>query len=254
MALRQIEDAVRQLQLRDGERAAADRAFDGRLQRVEGGTTAERDAIYGVPATDAERVALANRRPLWFNVARGWHESYYAPASLGSALTVPGLQASVAAGWYPTGRGPFVVAEATAQFGASSNNYVGNWHNGLIHRNDGGEWFDVQANGLIRVKVAGFYDVQVWTTQVTGSGTANYHLRHLNSTGGTLIRAVDGNAFQLNASLYTRAHMESYSEPIRATEQLGMFCHSGSLTVHMGSVAPRAQFVVTYLRPLLANS
>ena len=66
------------------------------------GTSAQRDGFYGVPSTDAQRVALANGVPIWFNTEKNWEESYYAPTGL-SGLTVPGLKAGSPAGWYPVG-------------------------------------------------------------------------------------------------------------------------------------------------------
>ena len=55
-----------------------------------GGTTAQRDAYYGVPATDPQKVGLSNQRVTWFNTDLGWEESYYAPTGM-SGLTVTGL-------------------------------------------------------------------------------------------------------------------------------------------------------------------
>lgn len=63
------------------------------------GTTAERDALFGVPATTAERVALANQRPQWFNVEKGYYETYYVAHTL-PGLTVPGLSTSMLSGWF----------------------------------------------------------------------------------------------------------------------------------------------------------
>ncbi|QKY80320.1 minor tail protein [Microbacterium phage Mercedes] len=64
------------------------------------GTTAQRDARFASPATDAARVALANRQVQWFNTVKGYTESYFAPATL-AGMAVPGLAAGHAAGWYP---------------------------------------------------------------------------------------------------------------------------------------------------------
>lgn len=67
------------------------------------GTAAERDGFFGVPANDAERAALANRQVKWFNMDKGWEESYYAVTGTPD-LTARGLISTAAAGWYPTGR------------------------------------------------------------------------------------------------------------------------------------------------------
>lgn len=65
------------------------------------GSTAERDALFGVPGTDAQRVALANMKPIWWNTTTNRLETYYALANL-SGLAVPGLWTSgaFANGWY----------------------------------------------------------------------------------------------------------------------------------------------------------
>lgn len=74
-----------------------------------GGTTAARNTYYGTPATDAERVALANQAPLWNNSSTGWMESYYAVTGL-AGLTVFGLTTGAASGWYPVGRADYAIA------------------------------------------------------------------------------------------------------------------------------------------------
>lgn len=64
------------------------------------GTTAERDGLFGIPATAAARAALANQRVTWFNTEKGWSESYYAVTGT-AGLTAPALLAGHATGWYP---------------------------------------------------------------------------------------------------------------------------------------------------------
>lgn len=63
------------------------------------GTTAQRDAFFGTPTTDAARAALANLQPVWYNTTTGRQETYYALASI-SGLTVPGLASFLTSGWY----------------------------------------------------------------------------------------------------------------------------------------------------------
>lgn len=71
-----------------------------RLTGAGRGSAAERDIYFTVPTTAAERVALANRSPVWFNTDTGREEGYYATTGqLG--LTVRGLVAGVPDGWYP---------------------------------------------------------------------------------------------------------------------------------------------------------
>ncbi len=74
------------------------------------GTSVQRDAIYGVPSTDAQRVALANQKINWFNTDLGWTEMYYAPTGT-PGLTVPGRTSGGPAGWYSTG--PARILNAT---------------------------------------------------------------------------------------------------------------------------------------------
>lgn len=67
---------------------------------IPGGTTAQRNALYGTPSTVSAQVTLANKVPTWFNIDTGWFETY--KAVNGSAgLNVPGT--SGAAGWYQIG-------------------------------------------------------------------------------------------------------------------------------------------------------
>ncbi|WNN95016.1 minor tail protein [Microbacterium phage Magritte] len=64
------------------------------------GTTAQRDDYYGIPGSGAPRIALAQRKPIWFNTDFGWFESYYVPDS---ASSLKGLTAPAVSGWYPIG-------------------------------------------------------------------------------------------------------------------------------------------------------
>lgn len=79
------------------------------------GSTAERDAMYGVPATDSARAALANSRPTWFNTDRGWEESYYAATGT-PGLSAPGVVAGAPAAWYPNA-GSFLACTRIQQNG-----------------------------------------------------------------------------------------------------------------------------------------
>lgn len=64
------------------------------------GSTAERDALYPAPTTDAARAALANRLVEWFNTDKGMTEVYYATTGT-AGLTAKGLAVGHAPGWYP---------------------------------------------------------------------------------------------------------------------------------------------------------
>lgn len=62
------------------------------------GTTAERDAYFGVPSGDTAQVALANLRPKWFNTTLGYEEMYIARTAQ-AGLTVPGMASGTFTGW-----------------------------------------------------------------------------------------------------------------------------------------------------------
>lgn len=64
------------------------------------GTASQRNTVWGNPATDANRVALANMRPTWFNTDTGWEESYFAVTGL-AGLTAPGVKTGYPSQWYP---------------------------------------------------------------------------------------------------------------------------------------------------------
>lgn len=66
-------------------------------QYIGRGSSAERDSTYGVPGTDADRVALANRQIIWYNSTTRKFETYYATTGL-AGLTAPGIAGT--SGWY----------------------------------------------------------------------------------------------------------------------------------------------------------
>lgn len=177
------------------------RAIPRRLNTMGSGTTAERDAYYGVPSTDADRAALANRKVVWFNTDLGWEESFYATTGL-PGLTAPGLVAGSAHGWYPVGDGPEAVlysAGAQAFSGAGNftnwrdwgtgsvealkswKNTVGNTASSLIYR--------ASSNAALQVFLAGRWAVAVSMSYPNGSGTAVGSLR-VNTGGADRIRQV----------------------------------------------------------------
>lgn len=80
-------------------------ALPPRLNGGGWGTTAQRDNVFGVPASAGDQAALANRRVTWFNTDLGWWESYYATTGT-SGLTAPGLRSGSASGWYPMAGSP----------------------------------------------------------------------------------------------------------------------------------------------------
>lgn len=222
------------------------------------GSTATRDALFGVPGGSVPaQVALANRGIQWLNTDFGWVESYYAPT--GSAgLTARGLVTGSAAGWYPVGPGgPEIVWSASASFAATSGSAVGGWNvvlrkrgnNTFIQENPAG-----QAVGcFIRVKLAGYYDVVINETAQTGQGVANMWLARWSSTGA-VYRMNQGYPITLQPSFYESRIMQVTSHLAAADEFFGEVCHSGAFSVHMGAgVELRAQFLVRYIGPPLVN-
>lgn len=64
---------------------------------VPAGTTAARDGLFGVPASAAARVALANAAPRFFNLDKGYTQQYFAQDGDAGA----GVFTRTTAGWYP---------------------------------------------------------------------------------------------------------------------------------------------------------
>ena len=210
------------------------------------GTTVQRDTIFGVPATDATRVALANRKIVWYNTDLGWEESYFATTGK-AGLTALGLVAEAPSGWYPTGRGPMLMLEPPTQVQATSSTWMGGW--GWVRRRGGDAWFTSSNGERIQIKKYGRYEAKVWTVQAAGSGFANYHFRVVDSGGSTIIFNVDGNAFQLNSGLYTRAHAEIEDQVLAAGQQVGFYVNSANNLVHVGAIMPKGQFLIRYIGP-----
>lgn len=236
---------------------ALERAFTRRGQgvaRSEGvmrGTPAAREEVFPTPTNAAEHAALANRKVLWYNTERGWLESYYATTGT-PGLAAIGLRAGIAPGWYPTGPGgPFHKIVPTVQIAPTVSNRL-TWSGDTV-TTGGIEWFEYSA-GTILVKKPGRYRVRAWTTQLQGSGTTNYHLRMM-SEALSVERFVDGNAFTLNPTLYTRAHSEGDFE-VPGPRRFDFFLHAGvGMTLHMGSSdSIRGEFIIEYLGPLLVNA
>lgn len=217
-------------------------------QYIGKGTTAERNAIFGVPGTDAQRAALANENVVWHNTDLGWAERYYAVTGT-AGLTVKGLMTLAPAGWYPIGEGPYQKLQPTTTFATASTTPVRNW-NGVTYRNGGSDWFSYNnTNGRVKLEKAGIYHFSVWTTQQAGTGTANYHLRQM--LNGTTEQHADGLAYTLVASLFTHAFVEA-DFTMGPGREVDFFCHSGSLGVHQGGTTTvKGEFNVRYVGPAL---
>lgn len=213
------------------------------------GTTAERDSIFGVPSTDPQRVELANRKIIWFNTDWGWEEMYFA-ATGKAGLTAIGLQAFASSGWYPLGdNGPSMLWEASGQTTPGANAFLGNWS--WVRKRGGAAWWESDAGGT-RVKIVryGRYAARVWTTQSTGTGAGNWHLRIQAADGATTVINVDGNAFNQHGALYTRPHSELDDMIMHPGQHIGFITTNGGIAVHMGG-AVMGQLQVKYLGPPL---
>lgn len=165
------------------------------------GTTAQRDAFFGTPTTDAARAALANLRAQWWNTEKSWLEVYYAPAGT-AGLTVQGILAGRPAGWYPiSGNLPRVKINIPTIGGISVNRFK--------FRNSPGYpyWTDPPADqilgvtvdnvtGLITLPIVGTYAVSWNLGQGTGSGNSLVIGAAVNSTGDTSAPA--GSVYDVN--------------------------------------------------------
>jgi len=213
------------------------------------GTTSERDTIFGVPSTDPQRVALANRKIIWFNTDFGWEESYYATTGK-AGLTAIGLVANASSGWYPTGEaGPAMLWESNAQVTPAANTFLAGW--GWSRKRGGAAWW-ASSDGLqVTAMRHGRYSARGWTVQGTGSINMNWHFRVTAADKTTIVKNVDGNAFPQNPSLYTRAHMEYDDFLMEPNQNIGMFTTNGGALCHVGGLAPQGQLSVRYVGPPL---
>lgn len=122
------------------------------------GTAAQRDGFYGVPTTDAQKVALANSMPIWFNTEMGWQESYYVGAGT-SGLTVKGLASGHPAGWYPiTGGIPAISLLRNSFQAVASGTFTTIQFNTLVTGNPYNMWVAGTPSRVI-VPVGGVYQI-----------------------------------------------------------------------------------------------
>ena len=148
-----------------------------------GGTTAARNTYFGVPSTDAERVALANQRVTWFNTSLGWEESYYAVTGL-SGLTAIGLVTGTASGWYPITAGPRIMLVANATQSVTGSQNINTWADpgvGSSYRRGGTAWF-VYSGANITIQQKGRYRIE-WHTTVQPGGGSPLHYVNSNTQG-----------------------------------------------------------------------
>lgn len=245
--LRRLGDRVTSLERRI---ARTPRAVDlSRITDLGRGSSVERDAYFGAPATDVERVALANRRVVWFNTDFGWEESYYADSAL-AGLTTLGLVAGTPSGWYPTGEGPVSVMYASGPQSVVASTYVTSWTAwgaGRSYRRGGATWFTYDT-GRVTCLNAGRYEAEAMVTQQAGSGTTVTHLlRNANS--------IFARANPLDPGQNQAAVMHQPLVDILPGENFSVFSGVGSyqLNVVAGNTEVRGFFFVRYKAPLLVS-
>ncbi len=220
-----------------------------------GGTTAHRDLLYGVPSTAAQRAALANAQVRHFNTDLGWEESYYAPTGT-VGLTVLGLVASAAAGWYPTGLGPAIQLVPSATQSCAPGAMFTNWAapgSGAAWRK-GGAGFFTYAAGVITCVIACRINFQAGLAVQVGSGdTVPYVVRN-NTTASPNVLAF---AIQSLHVTYGRLVMlTGQNVPMAAGDTMRWTNQAGTATFGTGAdSANRAagEFSVQYVGPPLAS-
>lgn len=96
-----------------------------------GGSVLARNFHYPLPTTDAQRVALANRRVRWFNTDTGFEQIYYAVAGT-TGLLVPGLFSGLTAGWYSAPHAEWAtLGGPSGHSGAPGGAYACTWSKGV---------------------------------------------------------------------------------------------------------------------------
>lgn len=165
------------------------------------GTTAERDAYFGIPATDAGRAALANERPRWWNFTTGREETYYAVVGT-TGLTVPGIIAARGAGWYAT--------PATEWAGRSGpNSYISPWMLGWARgiTNAGSTMHTGTENG-IRIGVTGDYECRV---VVRGGNSSPNDYVALALSGDRSALETQSNNQSIMVGVWNHSHSAAYN-------------------------------------------
>lgn len=215
------------------------------------GTTAERDTLYGVPSGVSQQAALANRKVRYFNMDRGWEESYYAPAGT-TGLTALGLDPATAPGWYPTGEGPYSKLFANAAISLSNNAYFTTfaaWGTGVSKRRGGAGWFSYDpTQGGVTCLVAGQYEIEGYITRQAGTGEPTCHiLRNGNSVYTGMKDLSPGSVSD------QLLHVPLIDAPINS--KFTLFNAVGAYTgmVATGQPEVRGSFVVKYKAPLFAS-
>lgn len=163
-----------------------------RLNNMGRGPTAERDFYYAPPTTLAQRVALANRRPIWFNTDMGWEEQYFA-VSGSAGLTVPGVAVNAPAAWYPVTGGPSGKLSTAGPQLRVSNDYFTNWLNFGAANTEGESWRShtlidrptPSDLATIRTHLPGRYDLDIEMYFPNGSGTGVWSFGYLDGVASS---------------------------------------------------------------------
>jgi hypothetical protein len=228
-------------------------------QAVNGGTSTERDAYYGVPANAGEQATLANIQPMWFNNYAGcgrW-ERYYAPKGL-AGLTATGLVSGTTAGWYPVVGGPAISLVPSAQQSISSSMTFSNWAapgTGASWRRGGSSFFTV-TSGVITCVKAGRYsiDLNLWCQTGSGQGAA-YMLRNNTAADPHILTHV---IYTLSSTYATMGMMRAGDVEMNAGDTVRWYASSIGSAVFGGggnnSNRSAGEFTVRYLSPLLVNN
>lgn len=243
------------LALSEGGGIAAPRYYTS----ADRGTTAQRDAKFGVPGTAAARVALANQQVTYFNTELGWKERYYEVT--GSAgLTAVGLVAAATPGWYPIGVGPYVELDAPAEVSNFIDTFISGWS--ILYRKGGASWFTLTGTDRLNVLKHGRYDIKVWTNQYGGNtATPDYVLQIINSDNSTINRGVGGGGFTKISAFMTKGHLELYDAILTANQKVAFKLQRGTIPggdttmqVHTGgNDVIRGRFSVKYVGPPLSD-
>lgn len=238
----------------DGGGVAKNRYFTATTR----GTTSQRDTKYGVPATLAERVALANQQVTWYNTDLGWKERYY-EVTAASGLTAIGLVTGATPGWYPISEGPYIELIALAEVAQFYNTFITGWS--IYNRKGGASWFTLTGTDRIDVLKHGRYDVEAYTTQYS-LGTSlipDYSLQVLGTDDVTVIKGIGGGALQRIPNYNTRAHQEGQDMIILPNQKVRWKLQRGTMPggdttmqVHGGgSDVDRGRLTVKYVGPPL---
>lgn len=208
------------------------------------GSTANRTTYYGTPTTDAQRVALANRKIRYLNTDFGWEESYYAVTGL-SGLTAPGLEAGIASGWYPINEGPKIVLNPGGAVVATNGTNLGGWSNTTWHRG-GTDFLEYEGDGVVRVKLSGRYHIHWRSATQTGNGELDFWF-YVGSTFAN-------DAWELNATRF-KTHEFTYGDVrVTANDTVRAYVNAGVANVHMSSSTQFGEFLVEYLGPRLVSA